>query len=197
MRLRISLFELLLLVTPACAIVLGLLTAVVQSPDALYLLTIAQSVYLVAMLAAICALFHRSLGARTFAGAFLAASLGHFLLVWLASQSSYGPAFPTTFALAKIWEQASPGQAAAVAPGDVILGGSGVWTSLTYSGSGFSGGFNPYAGGMPGGSTIPIYQVPIGIQRPLFVEVGLWAISLLLGVLCGVASRSLRGSEPQ
>jgi hypothetical protein len=50
---------------------------------------------------------------------------------------------------------------------------------------------------MPGGSTIPIYQVPIGIQRPLFVEVGVWAISLLLGVLCGVAARSLRGGEPE
>jgi hypothetical protein len=199
MRLRISLFDLLLLITPACAIVLGLLTAVVQSPNALYLLTIAQSVYLAAMLAAVCAAFHRSLGVRVFAGVFLAASLGHFLLLWLASQSSYGPAFPTTFALTKIWEQASPGQTAAVYTG-VSLGGGwtdGAWTTNYVGGPVYPAVFNPYAGGMPGGATFPTYQVPIGIQRPLFVEVGVWAVSLLLGVLCGVAARSLRGNAAE
>ena len=197
MRLRISLFELLLLVIPACAIVLGLLVAAVNA-SGLYILTIAQSVYLAAMLAAVCALFQRRSGVRIFGGAFLAASLGHLLLVWLASQSSYAAAFPTTFALTRIWEQAHPGQAVNLDSG--IVGGGSTWSSFPptiYGGSGFSGGFNPYAGGMPAGSTIPLYQFPIGIQRPLFVEVGIWAISLLLGVLCGVVARSLRGPEPE
>src|SRR5215213_3933407 len=98
MRLRISLFELLLFVVPAFAVALGLLVASAKSSE-VYLLTIAQSVYLVGMLAAICALFQRQAGVRVFGGAFLAASLGHILLLYVASQSSYPNAFPTTLAL--------------------------------------------------------------------------------------------------
>src|SRR4051794_8583340 len=108
MRLRISLFELLLLVTPAFAIVLGLLTAALNAPEPGYVLTIAQSVYLVALLAAVCALFHLRPGVRTFAGAFIAASLGHFLLVWLSNQSAYAGSFPTTLASGAIWDYMRP-----------------------------------------------------------------------------------------
>ena len=190
MRLRISLFEVLLLVIPACAIVLGLLVASVKSSD-LYLLTIAQSVYLVAMLAAICALFQRQPGARAFGGAFLAASLGHLLLLHLASQSNHHAAFPTTYALGKIWENANPGQSVFTPYPDVILqGGGSSWAGLP---GGFGGGMYP---GGPIGFGSAIYSYPAGIQRPLFVEVGVWAISLLLGVLCGVAARSCQ-SPPE
>ena len=190
MRLRISLFELLLLVIPACAVVLGLLVATVNSAQ-LYVLTIAQGVYLAAMLGAVCALFQRQSGVRAFGGAFLAASLGHLLLVHLASQSSYGGAFPTTFALAKIWEQANPGQTLPVEYTTSYWQGGG----STVAGSGFTGGM--YPGGMPFGSTIPVFTSVVPAQRPLFVDVGVWAISLLLGVLCGVTAKSLRGPEPE
>jgi hypothetical protein len=44
MRLRISLFEFLLFVVPAFAVVMGLLVASAKSSE-VYLLTIAQSVY--------------------------------------------------------------------------------------------------------------------------------------------------------
>lgn len=193
MRLRISLFELLLLVTPACAIVLGLLTAAINSPQSPYVLTIAQSVYLAAMLAAVCVLFQRSVGARVFAGVFLGASLGHFLLVWLANQSGSGDAFPTTMLLAQIWAQAYPDAGAVLNSGDVVV--SSGWTSYPpvsiTGGPGYSGGI------FPGGSTIPIVPWPVASQRPLFLDVGIWAVSLLLGVLCGVVARSLRGPDPE
>lgn len=186
MRLRISLFEVLLLVIPACAIVLGLLVAAIKSSD-LYILTIAQSVYLVAMLAAICALFQRQQAARVFAGAFLAASLGHLLLLHVASQSNYYASFPTVFALGKIWESANPGQPVFSSYTDVFLqGGGSSWSGLP---GGYTGGMYP-GGPISFGSTIPIYQYPIGVQRPLFIDVGVWAISLLLGVVCGVVARS-------
>jgi hypothetical protein len=191
MRLRISLFELLLLVTPAFAIVLGLLVAAVRSSE-LYVLTIAQSVYLVALLGTVCALFQRQPGVRVFGGAFLAASLGHFLLVHLASQSNYGGAFPTTLALTKIWEQANPGQTAAYADPYLQFGAS-TWTG-SLPGGGYSGGMYP---GGPNFGGFPVFTTSVAVQRPQFVDVGVWAISLLLGVLCGVVARSLRGNEPE
>jgi hypothetical protein len=180
MRLRISLFDVLLLVIPACAVALGLLVASIKSSEP-YLLTIAQSVYLVAMLAAICALFQRQPGVRVIGGAFLAASLGHLLLLHLANQSNHYAAFPTTYALGKIWENANPGQAVFSPYTELLFQGGG--TSLpVVSGSGYSGGM--YGGGpISFGSTVPVYQYPVGIHRPLFVDVGVWAISLLLGVL--------------
>lgn len=197
MRLRISLFELLLLVTPACAIVLGLLTAAINSPQSTYVLTIAQGVYLMAMLAAVCVLFHRSVGARVFAGAFLAASIGHLLLVWLANQSGSGDAFPTTVLLSQIWAQAYPDGNALLnsvdISGDMVINSSGGWTSYPpvsiTGGSGYSS--------FPPGSALPIVPWPLASQRPLFLDVGVWAVSLLLGVLCGVAARSLRGPESE
>lgn len=190
MRLRISLFELLLIVIPAFAIVLGLLVAAVHSAQ-LYLLTIAQGIYLAATLGAICALFQRQPGMRAFGGAFLAASLGHFLLVYLASQSSYAGAFPTTFVLARIWEQANPGQTAATVDYSYWQGGGSTWTS--FPPGGYSGGMNP--NGSPFGG-IPVFTSTIQVQRPLFIDVGVWAISLLVGVLCGVIARSSQQEPP-
>jgi hypothetical protein len=189
MRLRISLFELLLLVVPAFAVVLALLVASVKSSE-LYLLTIAQSVYLVAMLAAICALFQRQQGVRVFGGAFLAASLGHFLLAHLASQSSYAGAFPTTLALTKVWEQANPGLVNGADP--YLQGGVSSWSSSGMMPGGYTGGMYP---GGPNFGGFPVFATTTLVQRPLFVDVGVWAISLLLGVLCGVAAKSLRGTE--
>ena len=49
--------------------------AAIKSPDSMLVLTITQGVYLLAMLAAVCAVFHRRPGVRAFGGAFLAASL--------------------------------------------------------------------------------------------------------------------------
>lgn len=188
MRLRISLFDVLLLVIPACAVVLGLLVASIKSSEP-YLLTIAQSVYLVAMLAAICAMFQRQPGARVIGGAFLAASLGHLLLLHLANQSNHYAAFPTTYALGKIWENANPGQAVFSPYTELLLQGGGSTWSGILGGSGFTGGTYP---GGPMSTTIPIYQYPVGVHRPLFVDVGVWAISLLLGVLCAVVARSFQ-----
>lgn len=191
MRLRISLFEVLLLVIPAFAIVLGLLVASIKSSE-LYILTIAQSVYLVAMLAAICALFQRRPGVRVFGGAFLAASLGHLVLLHMSSQSNYQAAFPTTYALAKIWEAANPGQPAFSSYTDVLFqGGGSSWSGLP---GGYTGGMYP---GGPIGFSSTIYQYPVGVQRPVFIDVGVWAISLLLGVLCGVVARSCQQAPPE
>jgi hypothetical protein len=189
MRLRISLFELLLFVVPAFAVALGLLVASAKSAE-VYLVTIAQSLYLAGMFAAICASFQRTPGVRVFGSAFLAASLGHMLLFYVASQSNYASAFPTTLALTRIWEQANPG----VVPAATVNPQSGL---SSWSGSGMMPG--GYTGGMfPGGSSgfgFPIYVAASAVQRPIFVEVGIWAISLLVGVLCGVTAKSLRGSE--
>jgi uncharacterized membrane protein YgcG len=193
MRLRISLFELLVLVVPAFAVVLGLLVASAKSSE-VYLLTIAQSVYLVGMLAAICALSQRQAGMRVFGGAFLAASFGHILLLSVANQSSYASAFPTTLALTRIWEQANP-ETVPAANAYQQSGGSGgsSWTGSGMMPGGYSGGMFP--GGPGSGFGFPVYTAAMTVQRPIFVEVGVWAISLLLGVLCGVAAKSLRGTE--
>jgi drug/metabolite transporter (DMT)-like permease len=194
MRLRISLFELLLLITPAFAITLGLLMAAINSGDPSLVLTIAQSVYLVAMLIAVCTFFDRRPAVRVFAGAFLAASLGHLLLVWFSNQSAYSGSFPTTAALQAVFAQAHP-EVAANGGQTVYSGLNNIWTSYPvwtgspggYSGFGYSGGLP----GMPGGPLVPLTTPTM--TRPIFVEVGIWACSLLLGVLCGVVAKSLHG----
>jgi hypothetical protein len=187
---RISLFELLLVVTPTIAIALGLLMAAINASDPTFVLTLAQSVFLAALLTAVCSLFHRRVGVRAFAGAFLAASLGHFLLVWLSNQSAYAGSFPTTYVLGVVWDQARPDQNASY-PGGYSGPVYGSWTSYPGmpGGSGFSGGI-PYVG-----STIPMQFLQVPTLRPIFVDVGVWAMSLVLGVLCGVVAKSLRGDE--
>jgi hypothetical protein len=199
MRMRISLFELLLLITPVFAVVLGLGVAAIKSPDSILVLTIAQSAYLLAMLAAVCAVFHRRPQVRTFGGAFLAASLGHLLLLQIAYQSAYSGSFPTKFILSSIWDQAYPGQNAAASAWTTMPGVSTIWTvpaSGGGPGSGSSGGmgYSGFGGG-PFGSTIPIYSPTPA--RPMFIDVGTWAASLLIGVLCGVVAKALHGSQTE
>jgi hypothetical protein len=198
MRLRISLFELLLLVIPAVAIALGVCVAALKTPDSWIVLTLAQTAYLVAMLAAVCALFHQRMGVRVFSGAFLAASLGHMLLIWLANQSAYGGSFPTTVAFSAIWDYAVPGQNAPVSVWNANAGGASIWTTSSLAippgGYGYSGPGPMYSG--MGGSTIPIYTA-VSQSRPMFIDVGTWAVSLVLGVICGVIAKAIRGPESE
>jgi hypothetical protein len=186
MKLRLGLFDLLVILIPAIAVGLGLIVGALQSAVPFYYVTASQSLFLAAACLAVAFAFHRP-PARAFAGGFLGATAVMLALGWLSNQTVHADAFPTTLAWSTLWDRAHPAQAGAPPTTYSV--------PLTYTGPGGYSGF-----GMSGGWPYPVQAIsvlPVATERSSFIATAHWATTLLLatgtGLLAKALSRSAEG----
>jgi hypothetical protein len=105
---RITLFDLLLVLLPAVAVVCALVVAAAKVNDPTYVLLASRSLVLVTGLASVCGLFHPSAGHRAFAAAFLLACFGHLAVMTFFTDVLAKRGWPAYELLDLVWESIEP-----------------------------------------------------------------------------------------